>query len=157
MTIHQLERETWVPHPLLPVFDFFSKPENLEEITPPWLRFRIVSSGPIQMKPGATIRYALRVHGIPISWLTEIEEWNPPFEFIDRQVNGPYRLWRHTHRFAERDGGTSIVDIVQYALPFGPVGRLVNWLQVARDVSRIFDYRAECIRARFPANKQPGV
>jgi ligand-binding SRPBCC domain-containing protein len=149
MTIHHLHRETWVPQPLPPVFDFFSRPENLEEITPPWLRFRIVSPGPIHMQPGATIAYALRVRGIPLRWLTEIEEWNPPIEFVDRQARGPYRLWRHTHRFAERAGGTSIVDIVDYAVPFGPLGRLVHRLQVARDLSRIFDYRAQCIEARF--------
>jgi ligand-binding SRPBCC domain-containing protein len=141
MTIHTFHRELWVPLSLSAVFDFFSRAENLEALTPPWMRFRILTPPPIQMKKRATIAYALRVNGIPIRWLTEIERWDPPNEFVDVQVKGPYRLWRHTHRFKEVEGGTSIVDTVDYALPFGPLGRLVNRLQVARTVSRIFDYR----------------
>ena len=149
MTVYQLERGLWVPQPLSTVFDFFSRPENLQAITPPWLQFSILTPGPIQMKPGATIAYTLRVRGIPFSWITEIEEWNPPYGFLDVQVKGPYRLWRHTHRFSEYEGGTLIADVVQYALPFGPLGRLMHRIQVAADLSRIFDYRSECIRVRF--------
>jgi ligand-binding SRPBCC domain-containing protein len=137
----------WVPLPLPRAFDFFSRAENLERITPPWMHFRILTPRPIQMRQGATIAYALRVRGIPLRWLTEIERWNPPFEFVDVQRKGPYRLWRHTHRFSDVAGGTSIVDIVDYALPFGWLGRLVHRMQVARDLSKIFDYRAEQVEA----------
>jgi len=147
MNTFTLRRELWVPNSLSSVFDFFSRPENLERITPPWMRFRILTPPPITMKKGATIAYALRVRGIPLRWLTEIERWNPPYEFIDDQAKGPYKFWRHTHRFSEVDGGTFIVDIVEYALPFGLIGRLVHRLQVARDLSRIFDYRAQRVQA----------
>jgi ligand-binding SRPBCC domain-containing protein len=146
MSQHILHRELSVPHPLSTVFDFFSRAENLERITPPWMQFRILTRPPIVMKPGATIAYALRVRGIPFRWLTEIEQWNPPHEFIDVQAKGPYRFWRHTHRFSEVEGGTSIVDIVHYALPLGPLGRLVHRLQVARDLARIFDYRSQRVQ-----------
>ena len=142
MTVYELHRELWVPRPLPEVFEFFARAENLERITPPWLRFRILTPLPIEMKQGATIEYSLRLRGIRLGWLTEIERWNPPVEFIDVQTKGPYRLWRHTHRFSEVDGGTSIVDTVHYALPFGPLGQLAHRLQVARDLSGIFDYRA---------------
>lgn len=111
------------------------------------MQFRILTPLPIAMKQGATIAYALRVRGIPIRWLTEIERWNPPYEFVDVQAKGPYRLWRHTHRFSELEGGTSIVDHVDYALPFGALGRLVHRLQVARDLARIFDYRAQRVQS----------
>lgn len=147
MTLYTLHRELWVPHSLPTVFDFFSRVENLERITPPWLRFRILTPSPITMKQGATIAYALRVRGIPLRWITEIERWNPPYEFIDVQTKGPYAFWRHTHRFSEVEGGTSIVDTVQYALPFGVLGRLVHRLQVARDLANIFDYRAQRVQA----------
>jgi ligand-binding SRPBCC domain-containing protein len=140
--LYTLRRETWIPHSLPEVFEFFSKAENLERLTPPWLGFRILTPLPIEMKKGATIAYSLRVRGIPLSWLTQIEEWNPPYEFMDIQAKGPYKLWRHTHRFAALNGGTSVVDIVQYALPFGVLGRLAHRLQVSRDLSNIFDYRA---------------
>jgi ligand-binding SRPBCC domain-containing protein len=113
------------------------------------MRFRILTPAPIEMKQGAAISYSLRVRGIPLRWLTEIENWNPPFEFTDVQAKGPYKFWRHTHRFSETDGGTSIVDMVAYALPFGPLGRLVHRLQVARDLSQVFDYRARRVQALF--------
>jgi ligand-binding SRPBCC domain-containing protein len=147
MTLYTLHRELWVPNPLPSVLDFFSRAENLQRITPPWMQFRILTPLPIIMKQGATIAYALRVRGIPLQWLTEIERWNPPYEFIDRQAKGPYKLWRHTHRFSEVEGGTSIVDLVDYALPFGALGRVLHRLQVARDLARIFDYRAQRVRA----------
>ena len=132
--MHTLHREVRVPRPLPAVFDFFSRAENLERLTPPWMHFRILTPLPIAMKPGATIAYSLRVRGIPLRWLTEIELWNPPSEFVDVQAKGPYKLWRHTHRFSEVDGGTLVVDHVEYELPFGILGRLVQKLQVARDL-----------------------
>jgi len=143
MAIYTLQRELLVPNALPEVFDFFSRAENLERLTPPWMRFRILTPPPIMMRQGTMIAYALRVHGIPIRWLTEIEEWNPPFEFVDNQAKGPYKLWRHTHRFSVVAGGTLVTDLVEYALPFGAVGRLVHRLQVARDLTRIFDYRSQ--------------
>src|SRR3981081_1825659 len=127
---HELHREMWVPRPLPEVFDFFSRVENLEKITPPWMRFRSLTPLPVEMKKGVTVAYALRVRGIPVRWLTEIERWNPPFEFIDVHARWPYLFWRHTHRFAEVDGGVSISDAVEYALPFGLWGRLVNRFHV---------------------------
>jgi ligand-binding SRPBCC domain-containing protein len=136
-----------VPKPLAAVFDFFSTAENLETITPPWLGFRILTAPPISMRAGTIIAYRLSVHGIPIQWLTEIEQWSPPFEFVDVQSKGPYKLWRHTHRFSAVEGGTRIVDLIDYLLPFGPVGRFVDWLQVRRDLEKIFDYRQERVRA----------
>jgi ligand-binding SRPBCC domain-containing protein len=142
-----LRCELWVPNPLSEVFEFFSRAENLERITPPWMQFKILTPLPITMKQGATIAYALRVRGIPMRWLTEIERWNPPFEFVDVQAKGPYKLWRHTHRFSEVRGGTLIEDVVEYALPFGWIGRLVHRLQVRRDLAQIFDYRTQRVQA----------
>jgi ligand-binding SRPBCC domain-containing protein len=150
VTIYTLQREIFVRHPLPEVFDFFSRAENLERITPPWMHFRILTPPPIEMREGATIGYALRVRGIPLRWLTEIESWNPPHEFVDVQVKGPYKLWHHTHQFLAVEGGTSIVDKVRYALPFGLLGRLAHRFQVARDIDQIFDYRARRVQSLFP-------
>lgn len=150
MDRYTLRRELWVPHSLPVVFDFFSRAENLQQTTPPWMHFRILTRPPIVMKPGATIAYSLRVGGIPLRWLTKIEKWDPPYEFIDIQAKSPYALWRHTHRFSEVEGGTLIADIVEHALPFGLLGRLVHRLRVARDLEEIFDYRAQQVRALLP-------
>ena len=141
-----LHREATVSCPLEKVFNFLSKAENLETLTPPWLRFRIETPQPIQMRQGATIAYGLRVRGVPLRWLTEIELWHPPYDFVDVQVKGPYKLWRHIHRFQESKEGTRIMDFVNYTLPFGPLGRLVHRLQVADDLDKIFDYREHRVR-----------
>jgi ligand-binding SRPBCC domain-containing protein len=145
--VYTLQRDFIVRKPIAAVFKFFSRAGNLEEITPPWLHFRILTPKPIHLRQGATLAYRLRIRGFPVHWLTEIESWNPPFEFVDVQMRGPYQQWRHTHRFAETGGGTRIEDIVNYALPFGPLGRIVNKLQVADDLSAIFDYREQRVRA----------
>ena len=92
MSIHTLHRELWIQRSLPEVFDFFGRAENLEKLTPPWLFFRILTPTLIEMREGATIAYQLRVRGIPIKWLTEIERWNSPFEFIDVQRKGPYKV-----------------------------------------------------------------
>jgi len=128
----------WLPRPRVEVFRFFGEAHNLEAITPPWLRFEVLTPAPIEMRAGTLIDYRIRIHGIPVRWQTEIVEWNPPYHFVDVQRRGPYALWHHTHTFEEHDGGTMCVDQVQYR-PRG--GVLVNWLFVRRDVDRIFAYR----------------
>ncbi len=143
MSIHVLERQQFVKQPLKEVFDFFSRAENLEKITPPWMRFRILTPLPIPMQAGTLIDYSIRIHGFPLNWRTLIESWAPPYQFVDLQLQGPYTLWHHTHRFKEIDGGTAITDVVRYQLPLGPLGDLVHWLWVRHDVNQIFDYRSK--------------
>ncbi len=146
MATYALRREQWLPYPKQVVFDFFTRPENLKAIIPPWLRFHILTPDPIEMKMGTTLAYTLRVRGFNIRWLAKIDRWNPPDEFVDIQIEGPYKVWHHTHRFSETEGGSLMEDIVRYELPLGPCGRLVHRLVVARDLSRIFDYRGQRIQ-----------
>jgi len=146
MNIEILAREQRLPGSPGDVFEFFADALNLEAITPPLLRIRVVTPGPIAMAPGTHIRYRLRVHGLPVSWLTQITEWDPPHRFADEQLKGPYALWHHTHTF-EADGDETIMcDIVRYRVGFGPLGTLVNALLVRRDLKGIFDYRAQRVR-----------
>ncbi len=147
MNVQTLAREQRLPGSPSDVFEFFADARNLEAITPPLLRFRLVTPAPIAMGRGALIRYRLRVHGLPVSWLTEIKEWDPPHRFVDEQLSGPYALWHHTHTF-QADGDETIMrDVVRYALPFGTAGELARRLFVARDLEAIFDHRAARIRA----------
>jgi ligand-binding SRPBCC domain-containing protein len=136
-----LHREQTIPRPIDTVFAFFADAKNLEAITPPWLAFRILTPDPVSMGEGTHIAYRLRWHGIPLPWLTEIRRWNPPVEFIDEQLQGPYQFWQHTHRFESVPGGTRMRDVVQYALPFGLLGRVAHASWVRRDLQTIFDYR----------------
>lgn len=145
MSVHRLEREQFLDHPLPEVFAFFAEAHNLERITPPWLSFEVLSIDPIAMRVGTLIDYRLRVHGVPLRWTSRIEEWEPGRSFVDRQLRGPYRLWRHRHRFAEAGPGTVACDEVDYALPLGLLGELAHPLFVRRDLDRIFTYRHEAV------------
>jgi ligand-binding SRPBCC domain-containing protein len=141
MTGYVLERTQVVPVPIEAAFAFFSDARNLERITPPWLRFRIVEA-PDALGRGARLCYRLTLFAIPIRWRTEIVEWSPPRGFVDVQRRGPFLLWEHTHRLRPVAGGTEIYDHVRYRLFLGPLGRLVRRLLVRGWVERIFDYRA---------------
>jgi ligand-binding SRPBCC domain-containing protein len=141
MSVHRLEREQLVDRPLREVFEFFSRAGNLERITPPWLSFGLITPEPIAMAAGTMIEYRLRLHGIPLGWLTKIDDWEENVRFVDRQVRGPYRLWRHQHEFASVAGGTRVRDRVDYELPLGPLGEAARIAFVGRDLERIFDYR----------------
>lgn len=144
--IHNLTEEVWLPLPREQVFEFFSDAGNLDAITPPWLKFQILTPTPIEMRPGALIDYKLRVRGLPIRWRTEITEWNPPHRFVDRQLRGPYKLWHHTHTFEEKDGGTLIHDHVEYAVPGWILSPLLHRLFVRPDIEKIFRHRTEAIK-----------
>jgi ligand-binding SRPBCC domain-containing protein len=139
--VEQFEREQLVRRPLHEVFEFFARAENLERITPPWLRFRMITPGPIEMGPGALIDYRLRLHGLPVRWTSRIEVWEEERRFVDEQVRGPYRLWRHLHEFVPVGRSTCVRDRVEYALPVGWLGNLIGTPLVRRDLVRIFDYR----------------
>jgi ligand-binding SRPBCC domain-containing protein len=146
MKEYNFSADLWLPRPRDEVFAFFADARNLEALTPPWLNFVILTPSPIAMKIGTLIDYRIRVHGLPISWRTEIVGWNPPHQFVDVQLRGPYKLWHHTHVFEEHNGGTRCLDHVRYR-PRG--GALVNWLFVRRDVEQIFSYRQERLRELF--------
>lgn len=133
----------FLPRPIEAVFDFFSDAGNLEAITPPWLRFGIVTPRPLDMGVGTLIDYRLKVRGVPTRWRTRIAVWEPPHRFIDEQLRGPYRLWVHEHAFEPHEGGTICRDRVTYAVPGGPLAPVINRLVVKRDVDRIFAYRAK--------------
>ena len=143
-----LERSLWLPEPPHAVFPFFADAANLEIITPPQMRFRIVSPLPIEMREGAEIRYRMALFGVPFGWQTEITAWQPDRRFVDLQRRGPYRRWEHLHVFEPEAGGTRMLDRVEYALPLSPLGAVVHPI-VRRQLEAIFDFRAETVLARF--------
>jgi len=138
MRTFNFSSEQWLPKPLEEVFPFFADARNLEQLTPDWLSFTVLTPEPIPMAVGTTIDYRLTWHSVPLRWRSQIAAWDPPHCFVDRQLRGPYRLWHHEHRFEERDGGTNVIDVVEYAVWGGALA--VN-LGVRRDIERIFAFR----------------
>lgn len=142
----ELSTSAWLPQPVEVVFGFFADASNLDVLTPPWLRFAILTPSPIAMQAGTLIDYRIIVRWLPIRWRTRIAIWEPNRRFVDEQLRGPYLEWVHTHGFAELDGGTVMTDTVRYRVPGGS---LVNRLFVQPDVTRIFRYRLEALRRHF--------
>lgn len=141
--------EQWVPRAAEDLWPFFADARNLEAITPPFLDFHVLGQSSGEIGEGTLIDYRLRLDGIPLSWQSRIEAWDPPRSFVDTQVKGPYRLWHHTHDFVPMGAGTLLRDTVRYQLPAGWLGRLAAGGKVAGYVERIFDFRARKIDELF--------
>ncbi len=146
MRIHEFKTEVWLPVPPENVFPFFADAGNLETLTPPWLKFKILTPTPITMHRGALIDYRLRLRGVPVNWRTRITDWAPPHRFVDEQLRGPYRQWIHEHTFVADRGGTLARDRVRYAVPFD---FLIHSWWVRPDIEMIFRYRATELQRHF--------
>jgi uncharacterized protein (TIGR01777 family) len=140
----------FVPHTRKELFQFFSKVENLEVITPPWLHFHVLSSSTPKIEKGTLIEYWLKIHGIPIHWQTLISNWKEESHFVDEQLKGPYKKWHHRHSFGDVPKGTLLIDEVTYRVPGGIFGRLLLSSWIKKDVEKIFCFRREKIAELFP-------
>jgi ligand-binding SRPBCC domain-containing protein len=149
MSSHILIRNTNINEKIENVFDFFSKAENLNKITPPVLGFKIITPLPVEMKKGSIIDYKIKLNGIPFRWRTEITKWDPPYLFEDTQIKGPYKMWIHEHRFEEKNGVTFMTDTVNYLSPGGIFEFIPHKLIVKKKVEFIFDYREKIFDELF--------
>src|SRR5512139_1918720 len=121
----RFQRRTRIAAPSEAVFAWHARPGALERLVPPWEHVAVEErTGGIQ--DGA--RVVLRVDAGPIRlrWVAVHHEVVPGRQFCDRQDRGPFRYWRHRHRF-EPDGPSAcrLEDDVEYALPLGPLGTIV--------------------------------
>lgn len=147
----QFQLDTTVPLNETPekIFSFFSSASNLRSMIPSWVDFRIVDM-PEKMEVGAQIRYKIRLGFININWVTEIMEWEPNRYFVDSQMKGPYKIWRHEHKvMPDGENGSLMKDRVLYGLHFGLLGRVVHRFFVRRALLRIFQFRSQAMRLRF--------
>jgi ligand-binding SRPBCC domain-containing protein len=145
MAEHVLTRSLTLNLPRAEVFVFFADAANLERITPPELSFHVVTPQPICIQQGTLIDYQLKLRGFPVNWRTVISVWNPPYEFIDEQLKGPYKQWIHRHTFTELEKNKTLIeDEVSYRLPFEPLGDATHFL-VRRELNYIFDFRQKAV------------
>jgi ligand-binding SRPBCC domain-containing protein len=142
---YTFERTQFIPRPLDEVFPFFADASNLQALTPGFLHFRILTPQPIAIQTGTLIDYQIKLLGAPLWWRTRIEAFDPPRQFVDVQLRGPYKLWHHTHEFEPTPDGTRMTDRVRYQLYLGPIGWAAHAFWVKRTLERIFDYRRQTI------------
>jgi ligand-binding SRPBCC domain-containing protein len=150
MKIYHLKQQQLFRRPIDELFTFFSRPENLAEMTPSSLRFQLITPPPIVMKESAVFDYTISLLGILLRWTTFITEYAPNNRFVDLQLRGPYAYWHHTHTFTETEDGTLMTDEVHYALPFGILGRVAHALFVKRQLDAIFEFRRATLTRVFP-------
>ncbi len=148
--MYEIKSETVVNAPVNEVWEFLQNPQNLNEITPPFLSFTILSKPPSVMYNGLTISYLV---GLPVfgkqKWLTEIKHIREGISFVDEQRIGPYKLWYHYHEVEAHGSQTIIRDHITYALPFGILGTIAHFLVVRGMLQRIFAFREQKFQELF--------
>ncbi len=155
MSVHTLKRKQELPISIKQSWEFFSDPNNLKLITPPSLGLEITSEIETEIYEGMIITYKVKpVPGITTTWVTEITHINKPHFFIDVQRIGPYKLWHHQHFFNESDNGTVAEDLIHYAVPFGPLGNLLNSIYIRGNLDNIFNYRNEVLNSIFNSDEK---
>ena len=86
--------------------------------------------------------------GFPLRMTSRITEMQSPDYFVDEQVRGPFRRFRHLHEFSHDAEGTFMVDRIEFAAPFGPVGRLAERLVLARYMKSLIETRGRHLASR---------
>lgn len=130
--ILQLDRET--------AFKFFENPQNLSEITPRWLNFRMRDENRTTVYENAELEYTIKLFGLRVSWKSKIVDYEPPERFTDIQIIGPYRSWIHQHTLKKLPEGTLMKDAVTYTLPL--LAWPVHHILIKKQLEDIFSYRA---------------
>lgn len=121
------------------------------------MRFKVTSKYTADTKiyAGMIIMYNVSpLLGIKLNWMTEIAHVKDGEYFIDEQRFGPYALWHHEHHFAAIKGGVKMTDILNYAIPYGFIGRLSNRLLVGKEIKKIFTYREKAVNDLFGVYRQ---
>lgn len=151
MRVYEFSQKQFIAAGISDIWNFFSDPKNLDKITPPGMRFKILDDGGRnEISEGQFIRY--NVSPFPFfttTWVTEIASVNPHVSFVDTQKKGPFVLWRHRHEFKVLPGGVEMIDVVHYAVPLGWIGVLANLLFVRSRVNYIFQYRRKRVENIF--------
>lgn len=130
----------WLPCPPEEAFAFFAHPRNLDRVTPSWFRLRILGPLPIEVAAGTRIDYRMSWRGLGLDWQSRVTDWRPPRSFEYVQERGPFRTFRHDHRFLSEAGGVRVVDRIRFA---ARAGRLLDRAVVAAELRRILRHRAE--------------
>jgi len=148
--IYRLETIQNLPISQKEAWNFLSDPRNLKTITPDYMGFEIVSGAASKMYAGQILQYIVTpLLNIPLKWVTEITHIREGEYFVDEQRFGPYSLWHHNHFIKPIKNGVEMIDIVDYKVPFGILGQLVQPFLVRPKLEEIFEYRKNALDSIF--------
>jgi ligand-binding SRPBCC domain-containing protein len=134
------------------VYAWHALPGAFERLTPPGEHVKVLEkTGGIER--GARVVLQMGRWLFRQRWIAEHGDFEVGRFFSDVQVSGPFAYWKHTHTF-EPDGPSAsfLEDRVEYALPFGFLGRWFGGWFVRRKLAKLFAYRHE-ITARDLAGR----
>jgi uncharacterized protein (TIGR01777 family) len=124
-----------------------ASPGAFDRLTPPWKRVEVIEArGTIA--PGDRKRLRIPLAG-PVGFSWDITHAAPHGHvgFVDLQQRGPFRSWRHEHRFLpDGNGGAVLEDRLTWELPLGGVGASLAGGRVERELDRLFALRHERTR-----------
>ena len=153
----QFVRESRIAATPARVFAFHESPGALGRLTPPWEKVSVESGGR-SIQVGSRVVLVTKLGPIPLRWVAEHIEYDPPHRFADRQVSGPFARWVHHHEFLDDgQGGTILRDVVDYDPPLGALGRLVGGAFIEAKLTRMFDFRHEATREIVESGDFPGA
>ena len=137
------------------VFRFHELPDALQRLTPPWESAHIVQPAP-DLKIGSRAIIETRILGlIPVRWVAEHTEYDPPHMFVDVQVEGPFRRWRHRHIIDQHQAGAVLRDEIEYEPPLGFIGQLAAPFIIVPRLEKVFEYRHRVTR-EWCEDSRPG-
>jgi ligand-binding SRPBCC domain-containing protein len=150
MKIYRLHKKQNLPISINEAWEFLSSPLNLKTITPDYMSFDILSGADRPMYAGQIVQYIVTpILGIKTKWVTEITHVKDKEYFVDEQRFGPYALWHHKHFIKEIEGGVEMEDIIDYKVPLGLLGQLVQPYLVKPKLEEIFNYRTTKLEELF--------
>jgi len=123
------------------LYRWHARPGALERLTPPWETVQILErQGGIE--DGGQVVIAVRAGGRRRRWVARHHDHEPGRQFCDTQVEGPFAHWEHRHRFIPDSPAQSYLeDDIEYALPFGTLGRWFGGAFIRRKLQQLFRYR----------------
>lgn len=147
------EKRSRIAAPPERVFAFHERPDALERLTPAWAAVRVLEKTP-GIKVGARAVLEMAIGPVKQRWVAEHTKYEEGRMFEDRQVSGPFARWVHTHTFEpDGEGGSWLIDRIDYELPLGLLGRIFGGAFARRRMEQLFEYRHQVTREACEAQE----
>ncbi|MGN6346118.1 MAG: SRPBCC family protein [Candidatus Nitrosocosmicus sp.] len=124
------------------VWNFYTDVEHLEKITPKKIDLRIINVTNQKIIQGQEIwlsgKIAIKIRRA--RWHSKITLLKP-YEYVDEMLTGPFKKWKHIHKFQSTDDKqTEVIDVVEFELPYNIIGKLFEGYAY-KQLQDIFEHR----------------